>query len=80
MIEEHLMKATSSLLKRAEKAEAERDALIQSAISRKKRLLIELTKCAENDNFEVAHLDADDLLVEFIDDAEITKTYNAITK
>ena len=46
----------------------------------KERLLKRLRVCEEDLDEEVAHIRADELLVEYIDDEEITKAFDAIGK
>ena len=45
----------------------------------KTQLIKWLTELAEND-FEQAHLTADDLLLKFIDDKEVTKAYSKVKR
>jgi hypothetical protein len=42
--------------------------------------LAELRKLAADDDTEMAHIRADQILVELFDDAEIIEAYNAIEK
>jgi hypothetical protein len=46
----------------------------------KDELLKKLAECNENPDQEVAHVDADQLLVEYIGDDEIALAYHAIDK
>lgn len=46
----------------------------------KAELLKELKKYIKNTDTEVAHIDADEALIKFINDPEITKAYNKIGK
>lgn len=46
----------------------------------KKRLLKLLKSCAESNDTEKAHSDADDALLEYINDPEITKAFNSVEK
>jgi hypothetical protein len=44
------------------------------------KLLEVLRKCAENGDYEEAHADADDALIEYIGDEEIATTYAEVGK
>jgi len=44
------------------------------------RLLARLKECQQNGDHESAHCEADDALLEFINDDEVTKAFNAIEK
>jgi hypothetical protein len=46
----------------------------------KARLLFLLAECARNPDKERAHGNADDALLEYINDPDITKAYNAFEK
>ena len=46
----------------------------------KAELLEALRKCAQDSDTEGAHAEADGLLLEYINDSEITEAYNAIEK
>ena len=50
------------------------------AFAAKERLLDELARCAALTDIEVAHSDADDALIAYIDDPEVTVAYEQITK
>jgi len=46
----------------------------------KDELLERLRACAKNGDTEIAHSDADDALIEYINDPEITEAYEAVSK
>jgi len=46
----------------------------------KEELIRKLSELQSSGDTEQAHSDADDLLVEYINDAEISEAYNAIDK
>lgn len=46
----------------------------------KEELLTELKRCAVKGDAEIAHGDADDALIAFINDAEIKAAYDAVEK
>ena len=46
----------------------------------KTQLIKWLTELAEDEDFEQAHLTADDLLLKFIDDKEVTKAYSKVKR
>jgi predicted glycosyl hydrolase (DUF1957 family) len=43
----------------------------------KKELLDKLKACSENGDIEIGHVDADNALLEFINDPEITEAFNS---
>lgn len=47
---------------------------------KKERCLKRLAECAENPDTEGAHCEADDALLDFINDSEITKAFEAFDK
>lgn len=46
----------------------------------KDELIAKLKECATNDDTEVAHSDADDFLIEYINDPDIEAAYHSINK
>lgn len=46
----------------------------------KQELIVILEKCAEDSDIETAHIIADESLIDFIADAEVSKAFDAITK
>jgi hypothetical protein len=46
----------------------------------KQELLKALAELAKNFDTEVAHIEADDLLIEYINDEEIKKAYDEVSK
>ena len=46
----------------------------------KEELILKLKKCQNNGVTEIAHCDADDFLLDYINDKEITKEFNKINK
>lgn len=46
----------------------------------KTKLLEELKKLITSDDIELAHMKADDLLLQYIDDVEIAEVYDKILK
>jgi len=46
----------------------------------KRELIRKLIECAQNHDTEEAHADADDALLEFIDDDEIATAYREVEK
>lgn len=47
---------------------------------KREELLAVLRKCAENGDIEVAHLEADEALISFIDDAEVSEVWEQIAR
>ena len=48
--------------------------------SRKQKLIAKLLELAESQDTEVAHSDADKLLINYINDVEIAEAYNRVPK
>jgi hypothetical protein len=46
----------------------------------KEELIKKLKEFAENDDYEMAHAEADDLLVLYLNDEEITDAYDSVGK
>lgn len=46
----------------------------------KEELIVKLKECSENGDLEQAHIDADDALLEYINDPEITQAFNSCEK
>jgi len=46
----------------------------------KEELIAKLKECAANGDLEVAHWDADQLLLEYINDQDITEAYRDVGK
>lgn len=53
---------------------------LTAAVFTKQELLEALKDCAENDDGELAHSDADEYLLRFINDEGITKAFEAVKK
>ena len=49
-------------------------------MTKRERLLKVLRNCAARRDTEGAHFDADDALIEYINDPEITSAYQAVSK
>ena len=49
-------------------------------VMNKEELIEKLKKCEEDGDTESAHVEADDLLIEYINDPDIRKAYNDIGK
>jgi len=46
----------------------------------KEELLAKLAECAENSDTEIAHVNADEALLAFINDSEITKAFDSVPR
>ena len=53
---------------------------MENLILTKEALLVKLKACADLHDPEAAHGEADDLLTQYINDAEITEAYDRIPK